>query len=205
MKKHVIFAFIAFMTAQLCAQNGTSMPTTWRLSYDLMANVPNTLLAPEANPPEDLDLVLESASIEWSKRVNKWFEAGLYLTVKEGGILYKHTAIWTDSNGDTIINPNAETCTRFPAFGLGFTSRAHLLPLAGKTEGKWDIYLVGNMGGWLCGSVRKEYGLGGGVSWTPTKHFGLYSELLFGSYKSSHFAHLMNSDVIARVGLMLRF
>lgn len=209
MKKGFILAALVAATFPLCAQTTRDMPNTWHLSFDLMANVPNTLQDPfdvdSRLNEEDADLILGAASLEWSRQVNQWLETGLYLSIKEGGTLHSaSTTVTVNSNGDTTIVPHSEWFTRYPSVGFGLTARVHLMPLAGKKESKWDFYFVGNIGGWLCGSVRKDYGFGGGAAWMPTKHFGLFTECMFGSYQSAYMAHLMKSDGILRIGLMLR-
>ena len=205
MRKKVLIVLLA-MPFMALAQEGASWGNSVRLSYGLMGNTPSTLQDPlEGSGFEDIDAMYGSATVEWSRQINRWLELGLYAGFREGAMLHvTRDFLYIGPSGDTTYT-DLEACEKHLTLSYGFTARAHLLPLMGKSNDHWDVYAALHIGGWYCVGNRLEYGLGAGACWYFTRRLGLYAEGLFGQYQAQNFGHLLKGDGKVNIGIVFKY
>ena len=190
----------------LCfAQESLPYLNSLRLSYEPMVSVPLSLLSTEsASNIEDIAHTTPSFGIEWAHQINRWLDFGIYAGLKQAANLnITKDQMHISLNGDTT-HVSGEWFSSYMSIRYGISSRIHLLPLASVDNNHWDIYMVGELGGWISNSIRTEGGIGAGIGYFPTKHLGLFAENIFGKFYSTSSGHLLKNDVLLRFGIVFR-
>ncbi|MCR4931689.1 MAG: hypothetical protein K5918_04545 [Bacteroidales bacterium] len=204
MKNRIIILMI-FVSTVCAAQETLSHQNYFRLSYEPMFSVPTSLLNPESpNKLEDISFMTHSLGVEWSHQINTCLDVGVYVGLKNASTLHiTKNQMHISSSGDSTFG-ESEWFSSYMSVRYGISSRIHLLPLASVDNNHWDIYMVGELGGWISNSIRTEGGIGAGIGYFPTKHLGLFAENIFGKFYSTSSGHLLKNDVLLRFGIVFR-
>ena len=182
-----------------------------RVTYNVMMNTPkslngfnlqngSTMVTDEHH--QDVTLLYGAINVEWDFRLNPYLEVGVLGGLRKGSILYSETEMFPLYAGNdwgkvfykSVFAPSLDISLRF------FFSE-----LSRMKSRNWDFYAICRAGIWYCNGPRKEYGIGAGANWFPTRHFGFTSDLMIGKFPGASRGKLLESDAQFNIGVVFSF
>ena len=199
-----MFALSLMGVAQ--AQDSAAHLNHWRLAFGAMRGTTSQIRVADPGQETMFDDPTYKGVVtaEWSRRLGSCLEVGAYLGLKDGKRLGYDTIGTTNPATGAYVVSNTEFYQPRKAFMLGMTGRLHLLPMAGRSSNRWDVYLSGRVGGWTASTTFLDWGLGAGVNYFPTRHFGLFLENNWGKFGVSHMGRLRSSAFQCSFGVIIR-
>ena len=93
---------------------------------------------------------------------------------------------------------------------FGVSVNVHLLNLMKANSKHWDLAARGSIGSYYAPFLtpQTEYGFGVSAAWYPKRHFGLFAEYNWGSFKYNHDSNssrINKGSSLMKAGISIRF